>query len=349
MAQRDRYFWIKLVMGAVLGILVIDVLVLAVLIVPLRASPQVSARTRDLRAGPTQMVANQVIMIPTHDPSKPRPTRTPIPTATPWLEAAVRLAAQRQAELASGRNAAMTAASSAGAVPASGPGDTSSQTMSSSAEAGAPTGTPSPAATSQTEAIFAGTPEPTFAVPSSAEPFGTVTPTAAVPAETLAAPTSVPSPTLLPATPEPSPSTASSDEAQFTAYVQDHYNTITGQPLDITAVTFAYPETGIPLVTVEVSGGTTNNVFAAQTADAVADYGRRLLNDAKAFCNSQSCAVSVVSKYETSDPEGCIGNPNWCYLTFYNEASQAWSVVWIYLVGTATEGSDSVQTWNAGP
>ena len=43
MAQRDRYSWVKLMMGAVLGILVVDVLVLVVLVVPLRASPQVSA------------------------------------------------------------------------------------------------------------------------------------------------------------------------------------------------------------------------------------------------------------------------------------------------------------------
>jgi len=167
-------------------------------------------------------------------------------------------------------------------------------------------------------------------------------PTAAAPAETPDAPTSLPSATL-------SPATASSNEAQFTAYVQDHYSTIAGQALEITAVTFAPPETGIPIVTVEVSGGTTNNVFAAQTADVVADYGRRLLNDAKSFCNGQSCAVTVVSKYETSDPDGCTRNPNWCYLRVYNEASQAWSVVWTYVVGTFDGGSDSVQTWNAAP
>jgi hypothetical protein len=149
--------------------------------------------------------------------------------------------------------------------------------------------------------------------------------------------------------PEPSQEPASSDEAQFTAYVQDHYNTIADQPLDITAVTFAHPETGIPIVTVEVSGGTTNNVFAAQTGDAVADYGRRLLADTKSYFNGQPCAVSVVSKYETSDPDGCTRNPSWCYLRVYNEASQAWSVVWTYVAGTFDGGSDSVQTWNAAP
>jgi hypothetical protein len=362
-AHRDRYFWVKLMLGTSLGVLVADLLVLAVLIVPLRASPQVSPGTRALSVRSTQAVVDQLLSLPTHDPSKPWPTRTPQPTATPWLVAAVKLATQRQAELASVRNAAMTAASSAGAAPASGSGDTSSQTMSSSADAGAPAGSPlslarqaqvqlagtppGPTATSQTGAILAGTRAPTVVLPPSAEPSGTVTPISAAPSETSDAPTSVPSPTLLTATPEPSLSTAAGDEAQFTAYVQDHYNTIADQPLDIVAVTFAHPETGIPLVTVEVSGGTTDNVFAAQTADAVADYGRRLLNDAKSFCHSQPCAVSVVSKYETSDPDGCTRNPSWCYLRAYNEASQAWSVVWTYVVGTFDGGSDSVQTWNA--
>jgi hypothetical protein len=348
-AQRHRYFWVKLMVGAVLGTLVVDVLVLAVLVVPLRASPQGSARTRDLRAGPTQMVANRVIMIPTHDPSKPRPTRTPIPTATPWLMAAVRLAAQRQAELASVRNAAMAATIPVGAVPAPGPGDIPVPTMSSPTATAASAGTVGLTASSQVEVTPAGTPSPTLEVPSSAEPSGTVTPTAEVAAETSDAPTSVPSPTLTPATPEPSPSPTQGDEAQFTAYVEGRYNTIADQPLEIVSVTSVHSETGIPLVTVEVSGGVWNNVLAAQTADVIADYGRRLLNDIKSYFNGQSCSVNVVSKYETSDTDGCTSSPSWCYLGGYNQASQAWSVVWTYVVGTSTEGSDSIQTWNAGP
>jgi hypothetical protein len=348
MPPRNRYYWVKLMMGTVLGILVVDVLVLAVLVVPLRASPQVSARTRDLRAGPTQMVANQVIMIPTHDPSKPRPIRTPTPTATPWLVAAVRLAAQRQAELASVRNAAMAAASSVGAVPAPGPGDTPVPTMSSPMATSASAGTVDPTATTQVEVTPAGTPSPTLEAPSSAGSSDIVSPPASVAAETSDAPTSVPSPTLSPSTPEPSPSETQGDEAQFTAYVEGHYNTIADQPLEIVSVTFVHPEAGILLVTVEVSAGVWNNVLAAQTADVIADYGRRLLNDTKSYFNGQSYSVNVVSKYETSDTDGCTSSPSWCYLGGYNQAGQAWSVVWTYVIGTSTEGSDSIQTWNAG-
>ena len=349
MAHRDRYFWVRLLSGAVFAILILDVLVLAILVVPLSASQTALTNSRDLVALPAQAAEDQVLMLPTHDSSKPWPTRTPIPTATPWLVAAVRLATQRQAELASVRNAAQTPASLAEAMRTQGPRGTAIPTVSSPADDTASAGTVGPAAAPQGGAIPIGTPNPTLEVSSSVESSSIITSTAAVPAEIPDAADSVPSPTPSRATPEPSQEPASSDEAQFTAYVQDHYNTIADQPLDITAVTFAHSETGIPIVTVEVSGGTTNNVFAAQTGDAVADYGRRLLADTKSYFNGQPCAVSVVSKYETSDPDGCTRNPSWCYLRVYNEASQSWSVVWTYVVGTFDGGSDSVQTWNAAP
>ena len=369
MAKWNRRFWVKLLVGIAYGILAVDVLVLAVLVVPLRASSQVSAETRGLPTRPTETVADQILILPTHDPSKPWPTRTPVPTATPWLVAAVRLAAQRQAELASMRNAAQMSAMSAEAVPEPGPDGTSIPTVSSptvlvptaaSASSGGPQGlarqsqhqpadTDRRAATLQVGAIPAGSPSPTLTVPSSVESSGAITPTVALPATTPDAGTSEPSPTLTPVTPEPSGSKASGDEAQYTAYVEGHYNTIADQPLEITAVTFVHPETGVPLVTVEVSGGAMNNVFAVQSADVVADYGRRLLNDTKSFFNGQPFSVNVVSKYETSDADGCTRSPNWCYLRGYNQAGQAWSVVWTYVVGTSTDGSDSVQTWNAAP
>jgi hypothetical protein len=347
-AHRDGYFWVRLLSGAGFAILILDVLVFAILVVPLRASQQAPSNPRELGALPTQAAEDQVLMLPTHDPSKPWPTRTPIPTATPWLVAALRLATQRQAELASMRNAEQTPASLAGAMRTPGPSGTAIPTMSSPSADPAFAGTLGPTAAPQVGATPIGTPNPTLEVSASVESSDIITPTAAVPAEIPYAADSVPSPTLAPATPEPSQSPASS-EAQFTAYVADHYNTIADQPLDITAVTIAHPETGIPQVTVEVSGGSTNNVFAAQTADAVADFGRRLLADTKSYFDDQSCAVSVVSKYETSDPDGCTRNSSWCYLRVYNEASQAWSVVWTYVIGTYDGGSDSVQTWNAAP
>jgi hypothetical protein len=348
MARRDRYYWGRLLIGAAFGILVVDVLVLAVLVVNLRAAPQVSPGTRDLPERPVQTVADQVLMLPTHDPAKPWPTRTPLPTATPWLEAAVRLAAQRQAELASVRNAAQPAASLAGDIPTPEPIDTSIPSMLSTTVAAESTSTVGFIATLQVGAMPAGMPGPTLEASSSVESSGTITRTAAAPAEIPDAANSVPSPTLSPETPEPTPSEFTGDEAQFIAYVEGHYNTIADQPLDITAVTFVHLETGIPSVTVEVSEGTTNNVFAVQTADVVADYGRRLLNDVKSFFNGQSCIVNIMSTYETSDADGCTRSPNWCDLRDYSQASQAWSVVWTYAVGTSIEGSDSLQTWNAG-
>jgi hypothetical protein len=347
--HRERHFWVRLLIGTGFAVLILDVIVLAILVVPLRAAQQAPSNSRDLVALSPQAAEDQLLMLPTHDPSKPWPTRTPIPTATPWLAAALKLAMQRQAELAAVRNAAQTPASLAEVMRTQGPSGTSIPTVSSLTADTASAGTVGPTVTPNVGDIPIGTLNPTVEVSFSVESSGTITPTTAEPAETPGALASVPSPTLPAATPELSQGPALSDEEQFTAYVQDHYNTIADQPLDITAVTLAHPETGLPLVTVEVSGGTTNSVFAAQTADAVADYGRRLLADTKSYFSDQSCEVSVVSKYETSDPDGCTSNPSWCYLRVYDEASQAWSVVWTYVVGTFDGGSDSVQTWNAAP
>jgi hypothetical protein len=364
--QRDKRFWVKLLVGVDYGILVVDVLVLAALVVPFRASSQVPTDARGLPARSTEPVADQVLVLPTHDPSKPWPTRTPLPTPTPWLVAMVRLAAQRQAELELARSTAQALANSSSIAPTQEPAGASIQPASTPTTAVAladsslsgggaqkaqvqPAATAGRAATSQMRTTSAGTPSPTLAAPSPAEPFGTLAPTAVVPVEGLITPTSVPSPTLTPATLEPSPSKTQGDEAQFIAYVEGHYNTIADQPMEITGVTFAHPDSGIPLVTVEVSGGVWNNVFAAQPADVIADYGGRLLNDTKSYFNGQSCSVNVVSKYETSDLDGCTNIPSWCYLGGYNQASQAWSVVWTYVIGTSTDESDSVQTWNADP
>ncbi len=361
MIQRGKRFWVKLLVGVAYGILVVDVLVLAVLVAPLRASPQVSTDALADHERPSETFADQVLVLPTHDPSKPWPTRTPLPTPTPWLVAVVRLAAQRQAELESARSAAQAHANPSGIAPTPEPAGASIQTATTPTNAVAladnssngggaqkaqiqPAGT---AARSQLEASPAGTPSPTPEAPSSAEPSGTATPTAPAPAESQETPTDAPGPTLTPATPEPSPAKTQGDEAQFTAYVEGHYNTIADQPLEITGVTFAHPDSGIPLVTVELSGGVWNNVFAAQAVDVIADYGGRLLNDTKSYFNGQSCSVNVVSRYETSDPDGCTSIPSWCYLGGYNQASQAWSVVWTYVIGTSTDGTDSVQTWNA--
>jgi opacity protein-like surface antigen len=128
----------------------------------------------------------------------------------------------------------------------------------------------------------------------------------------------------------------------------EHYNTIAGQPLGILAVTLDTTEIGTPRAVVEVAGDDADNVFAAQPAAAVLDYGRRLLDDTKFYSGGQSCEVTVVSRYATSYPDACRNNPSWCELDSYDQSDNSWTVTWTYVFGTSTEEADSVQTWNTG-
>ena len=366
MGHRDRTFRVKLLVGTAIAILMVDVLMLAVLVVPLRASQRVVANTRERYVRPTQTIKNQVLMLPTRDPSKPWPTRTPLPTATPWLEAAIRLAAQHQAALAATRSAAQVLENPTEPGAARGTASPTAPIESSPAiTAPAMTAPATPPegsadgpvmttlqgdATPRDKVTATNTPTTTLTAGLAAGPTGTVTPTATLPDPTPAPTATLPDPTPAPATPQPAPPIAAGDEAQLITYLQDHYNTIAGQPLDIVAVTLGTAETGIPMVTVELSGDAANSVFAAQTEAVVVDYGRRLLNDAKLYFNGQSCAISVVDRYDTSNPDACTNVPGWCSVTGYDESNNSWSVIQTYVWGTSTEGADEVaRTWNPGP
>ena len=125
-----------------------------------------------------------------------------------------------------------------------------------------------------------------------------------VPIETLGAPTSTPGPTLSPGTDQPPPPIVPGDEAQFTAYINEHYGMIAGLAIGIVGVTLDTTEAAVPKVVVELAGGE-GNVFVAQTAAAVINYGRRLLSDTKFYFEGQPCAITVVSRYPTANPDTC--------------------------------------------
>ena len=183
--------------------------------------------------------------------------------------------------------------------------------------------------------------------PTSPAPIGlTGTPVAVdmLPTATSVRSTSTPSPTRSPDTPQPPPTITSGDAAQFQVYVQDYYNTIVGQQLDILEVTFYEMEAGLPKITVYVAGDDTETGFAAQNDKDVADYGHRLLDDAKLFFDGQSCAVAVVSKYDTLYPDACMDNPTWCTVNAHDQNNNIWTITWTYVLGTSVDGADSVQT-----
>ena len=194
--------------------------------------------------------------------------------------------------------------------------------------------------------------------PQGGEPAGPISPTpspsadvgaaAMLPTSALVPPPSTRSPTPSQGTDQPPPPITPGDAAQFGAYVLDHYGVIAGQPMEIAVVSVDTTEAGQPEVVVEVVGSDASNVFAAQTAAAALDYGRRLLDDTKLYSGGQSCAVKVVSSYDTSYPDLCRSNPSWCTVGERDQSNSKWSIAWTYVLGTSTDAADSVETWNTG-
>lgn len=344
MAQRDRNFWLKTLIVAACAILIGDVLVLTCIIVPLAAPRQKRAEMPAVSARLNQSARDQALILPTHDSRKAWATRTPLPTATPWLIRTPTLGPETLALAGPAASAAQIPANAPGAstTPESG-GGIAPMAPSPPATDVNPVSTPRP-----TSLPSASTPVPAVTSSTDTVLMDTPTPAGMLPTETAAAPTDTPTPTESPGTDQPPPTTTPGKEAQFEAYVRDHYNTVGGQPLNIVSVTLDITAAGIPRFKVAVAGADTNNMFAAQPAAAVSDYGHRLLDDTKSYFAGQHCAITVASTYETSRGDACTNNSFWCELGTFNASANTWTVTWTYVWGSSIEGWDTVQIWNAG-
>ena len=355
-ARPDRHFGLKVLIGLILAMFLVDVLALTYVVGPLTAAQQKRTETPAFSARLTPSAVDQALILPTRDPQKRRPTRTPTPTVTPWMiPTATREPQRPPMPEPMGDNMTPAPTDAPGHGLTSGPSDAILLAMPSPATKSAqPVDPPSPTLTlpATTEATA------TLTLPATTEAATTLT----LPATTEAAPT-LPSgdaqPTETPDVPAgtagdtpsplPPPPITPGNEVQFETYVRGHYNTIAGQPLDIVAVTLDMADPSIPRLVVEVAGGDTNNVFAAQPAASVSDYGRRLLDDAKLYFSGHYGAITVVSTYKTSFPDVCMNNSPWCDLAISDQSSDSWTATWTYVYGAYTDVADRVEIWNAGP
>ena len=367
-ARWDRHFWLKVLIGLVFALLIVDVLALTYAVIPLAASQQKRAEPPTLSSRLTYSPVEQALILPTHDPRKPWVTRTPRSTPTPWWILAPTLAPQLPATPAPAEHASQIAtpapAEHAPQVATPAPAENAAQVA---AHAPAVVVTPElggivtagPLSPQATVIQSVGSSSPISSAPQSVEPTGlaasaqaelteTPTPAGMLPAETPVAPFGTPSPTWSPGTDQPPPPAAPGDEAQFTTYVMERYGAIAGQALNIASVTLDTTEAGAPGVVVELAGDGANNVFATQSAAAALDYGHRLLNDLKSYFSGQYYALAVASTYKTSSGDACIDNPTWCDLDTFDASANTWTVTWTYVRGTSVDGSDSVETWNTG-
>jgi hypothetical protein len=358
-AQRDKHFGLKVfaLAGAACVLMVIDVILLTLVVGPSAAS----TRTIPTVSTDATQGAALAFSLPTRDSRTPWPTRTPMRTATPWVTLPPTPASPP----------AMPLLAESTALPqnplATLPGNTLALATPVSAESPAlprntpASATPVPSVKTSSSALVT-TPTPTLqaaALATLAPDTGGGPPTATLaPLETpvgapTETPTGVPTETSVPIpgeTPSPPPPSGSFDDLpDLETYERTYRNTIAGQPFDIESLTLDMTNSAIPRFVLEVAGGETKDVFAAQSAADVLGYGRGLLDDAKSYLGDEYCGIAVASSYETSNRDVCLNKPAWCQVGAYNQSTGAWTVTWTYVRGSYTGGPYAMEVWNAGP
>ena len=298
--------------------------------------------------------ANERIIVPTHDPAKPWPTRTPTPQPTPWFIPTATPVSTATSFPTSGSTAPAPSSSSTAVVAPTGAGPTMSAALPTPS-----TGTPadgassagSAAALDATRLEAATDVTPTEVAEITAAPAD-VAPTAEVPAADPAAGAPAATTTTADgaappeatATPGPAAFTPG-DDAQFVTYLQSRYGALAGQTLDVAQVTLGQTPDNLPEVRVEVNVDPASNTFPGHTAEAQ-EYGRALLADAKVFYPGQRVAIDVVANLQSTTLDECTNSPGWCYVDGFDSNNDSWNVAWTYVKGRFDGGSDDVQAWS---
>ncbi len=367
MFQRDKPINLKVLALVVAGfwLLVVDVALVTLVVVPSLGSTR-AVPTRLAAAAPQdQEIA---LIVPTHDPRTPWPTKTPAPTATPWLIVTPTPEPSATRALPAG-----PAVHPEGAVPPAGllpaensllpesaparaaPQPEESAGLPESAGAEGPVLPPAEASSPSFETIPSPTLHPAGTGPIPPPSGGDLPAGAPEPSETPfdapgetpgGDPTATPDPTQTPL--PPGSPLELGDLPDFETYLRLHRNAIAGQPLAIGSLNVDYTNDGRPLFLLGVVGSETGNAVAAQPAADLLDYGRDLLDDAKRYLGGVQCGIAVVSSYATSTTDACSGTPAWCQVGTYDQATNKWSVTWTYVRGSFTGGPDTLEAWNTG-
>jgi hypothetical protein len=190
--------------------------------------------------------------------------------------------------------------------------------------------------------------DPRAAAPEPLETPEPSKPPVSTPGETpVVAPTETPTATPS-ATPPPAPPDTLDDLPDFETFLRQNRNIIAGQSFNVVSLGVDRTNAALPRFVLEVTGSEANDVFAAQSAADLLDYGRRFLDDGQRYLGGAYCAVAVQSIYATSNSDACSNAPAWCQVGAHDEATNTWTVTRTYVRGSLIEGSDKIEAWNAG-
>jgi hypothetical protein len=367
--DRNRRLWISLLVSASVCLLLAD-LALGRLIVRITASPPSGAGIRARTAVARDDAAELAMILPDPDPHRPVPAATPTSVPTPWVIL---------------ETAPAPPTSSQAVSPAPSPTEPPTlpaATDTPSLPTASPTPAPAPKAAAviaRGSGPVVTTPTPTpFGYKGPPTPLPTLTPSSSTGTSPQAGETTTeggaaaggvgnlssdsaqlasgnnsPGSTgvVSGATTEPTPTAeaplpfAPGDEAAFVDYVQGHYNTLAGQPLDVASVGFVQRSDGLPAVEVEINVTPASNPLSAQTDDLQA-YATQLLDDTVAYFASQPTGVQIVGDFATQSQDECASSPASCFVNGFISDSDGWSVSWVYVTGFFDGQADTLDYWS---
>jgi hypothetical protein len=138
----------------------------------------------------------------------------------------------------------------------------------------------------------------------------------------------------------------SGSEAEFRAYIDQKYNTIGGQSLQIADVTifneggeFAHHSVSIQLTEASAT------LFSSQPPSAAAIYAENLLQDAIRYFDGQDCLVRVYELFYTDYLADRYFDDDWYYIGDY-DIDDGWPIYRDYIWGIYTDGRATYNIWN---
>jgi hypothetical protein len=339
--------------GAGFLFLALDVLLLALVVLPLAASTRQSPGNAAPAAAQSAELA---LLLPTLDPRTPwlifpstlEPTTTLTSTENAGLLQGIpapgtRSKTERTAHHSSTLLPVTPATEMVTASPRS---SLSRPTVSASPTAKAPALVTTPTATGGPAAMPLLPTDAGDAISPVETPRSSETSVAGA-SETATAPTETPSATPT-ATPVPTAPATLDDLPDFETFVRTYRNTIAGQPFDVVSLGVDRTDAALPSFVLQVAGTDAKDVFAAQSPADVIDYGHGFLDDARRYLGGAYCAVAVESTYQTTSTDACSSVPTWCRVGAQDPTTNTWEVTWTYVRGSFTGGSDTLQSWNSG-
>lgn len=139
----------------------------------------------------------------------------------------------------------------------------------------------------------------------------------------------------------------SGTEAEFQDYLQNKYDSISGQPLEIVDITIFRESSGSGIDSISIQLSSNSAVaFAQQSREDLTEYGRNLMQDAATYFGSTSYLIRVYELFYDDYLSDDYFNESWFYIGDYSVSRNAWPIYRDYIIGYYSDGYTRLDIWN---